>query len=190
MLLINFEHQKYMKLLFDFFPVVIFFLVFKFFGIYYATAAAMLMSIVQVSYFWFKHHKVEIMHLITLVLILGLGGATLLSHNVMFIKWKPTAIYWIFALLFFGSQVVSKKPLIQTMMGSKITLPKKTWSYLNLSWVLFFCGMGSINLYVAYHFNTNAWVNFKLYGILGSTLLFGVLQSLYITRYLKEDKYQ
>jgi intracellular septation protein len=171
-----------MKLFFDFFPIIIFFVTYKYFGIYYATATAMLCSIMQVAFFWFKHRRCEIMHIITLFSILILGTATLLSHNEMFIKWKPTALYWCFAILFIGSQLFGEKTLIQRLMDEKVTLPQKTWSQLNLSWVLFFCLMGCVNLYVAYHFNTNTWVNFKLFGILGSTIVFGVLQALYIAR--------
>lgn len=176
-----------MKLLFDFFPIIIFFVFFKFFGIFAATLAAMVISALQVGFFWLKHRKFEVAQVITLVLILVLGGATLFSHNEIFIKWKPTAIYLVLAAVFLGSQVLSEKPLIQHMMAGKINLPEKTWLRLNLSWVMFFCSMALLNIYVAYHFSTNTWVNFKLFGILGSTLIFGVLQSLYIAKYIKED---
>lgn len=176
-----------MKLLFDFFPIIIFFVVFKVWGIYYATAAAMVSSIFQVSFFWIRHRKVEITQIITLVLIVVLGLATLLSHNAMFIKWKPTALYGVLALVFLGSQFICDKPLIQRMMDNKITLPARTWARLNLSWVGFFCIMGLLNIYIAYHYPTNTWVNFKLFGILGSTIIFGILQSLYIAKYLRED---
>lgn len=179
-----------MKLLFDFFPIVIFFVIFKFFGIYYATFAAMISSILQVGIFWLKHRRIEIMHVITLFSILILGSATLLSHNVMFIKWKPTALYWIFALIFFGSQIIGEKPLIQRMMEGKIALPQKAWLQLNYSWVIFFGAMGCLNLYVAYNYSTNAWVNFKLFGILGSTIVFGILQSIYMARFMRDDSNQ
>jgi intracellular septation protein len=165
-----------------------FFVAYKFFGIYAATATAMVASLVQVGYFWVKHRRFELMHIITLALILILGTATLLSHNAMFIKWKPTAIYWVFALLFIGSQLIGEKPFIERLIGGQIVLPKNIWHRLNISWVLFFAVMGVTNLYIAYHYTTNTWVNFKLFGILGSTIIFGILQSLFLTRYLKNQK--
>jgi intracellular septation protein len=175
-----------MKLLFDFLPVVIFFIIFKFFGIYYATGAAIGISAIQLSYVWFVHHRTEMTHLITFGLLVVLGGATILSHNAIFIKWKPTAIYWVFALLFLGSQYFGKKPLIQRMMDNKISLPENIWKRINLSWTLFFIIIGFANLYVAYHFNTNIWVNFKLFGVLGCTLVFGFIQALYMASYAKD----
>jgi intracellular septation protein len=174
-----------MKLLFDFFPILLFFLGYKFYGIYTATIIAMAASLLQVGFFWFKHRKVEITHTITLILILVLGTATLFSQNTMFIKWKPTAIYWVFSLLFLGSQIIGAKPFIQRLMDNKITLPQNVWQRLNLSWALFFGCMGGVNIYIAYQFSTDIWVNFKLFGTLGSTVVFGILQSLYMAKYLK-----
>lgn len=179
-----------MKLLFDFFPIVLFFLGYKFYGIYVATTVMIIASLLQTGAFWFKHRRFELTHVVTLVLVIMLGAATLLFHNELFIKWKPTAIYWVFALLFLGSQVIGSKPLLERLMGSKITLPKSVWYRLNLSWVIFFVLMGGINLYVAYKFNTDIWVNFKLFGALGGTLIFGILQSLYMAKYLKDPQEQ
>jgi intracellular septation protein len=177
-----------MKLLFDFFPILLFFVGYKFYGIYVATIIAMGASLLQVGFFWFKHRKIEITHAITLVLILVLGTATLFLQNAIFIKWKPTAIYWVFALLFLGSQMIGKKTFIQHLMDGKITLPRNVWQKLNLSWAVFFGCMGGINLYVAYKFNTDVWVNFKLFGTLGGTIIFGILQSLYMAKYLKNPQ--
>lgn len=177
-----------MKLLFDFFPIMLFFISYKFYGIYIATSVVMVSSLLQIGVLWFKHRKVEFTHIITLILVSVLGAATLFFRNELFIKWKPTAIYWVFALLFLGSQIIGEKPLVQHLMGSKITLPKNIWNRLNLSWVLFFSCMGGINLYVAYQFNTDIWVNFKLFGVLGGTIIFGVLQSLYMTKHLKDPQ--
>lgn len=179
-----------MKLLFDFFPIALFFAAYKFYGIFTATIVAMIAVLLQVGFFWFKHRRIEITHAITLILILVLGTATLFSHNEIFIKWKPTAIYWVFALLFLGSQFIGKKTFIQHLMDNKITLPQSIWQKLNWSWAIFFGLMGTINLYVAYHFNTNTWVNFKLFGALGGTVIFGILQSLYMAKYLKTPQEQ
>lgn len=177
-----------MKLLFDFFPILLFFLGYKFYGIYIATIIAMIASLLQVMFFWLKHRKIEMMHSVTLILILVLGTATLFSHNTIFIKWKPTAIYWVFSLLFLGSQKIGAKPFIQRLMDGKITLPQNIWQRLNLSWAIFFGCMGGMNLYVAYKFNTDIWVNFKMFGTLGSTLVFGILQSLYMAKYIKQSQ--
>lgn len=175
-------------MLFDFFPIILFFIAYKFFGIYVATAFAMATSLIQVAYFWFKHHRVEMMHILTLVIILILGGATLLLHDVMFIKWKPTVVYWIFTVIFLSTQLFSKKTLLESMMGSKIELPKPIWNKLNLSWAIFWALMGVANLYVVYNFSTNTWVNFKLFGTLGLTLIFVIGQSIYMAKYIKIDK--
>ena len=174
-----------MKLFFDFFPILLFFIGYKLFGIYTATIIAMISSLLQVGFFWFKSHKIEFMHVITLFSILLLGTATLFFKNAIFIKWKPTIVYWIFAVVFLGSHVLSRKTFIQHLIGEKITLESSVWQRLNFSWTIFFVLMGGANLYFAYFFNTNTWVNFKLFGILSCTLLFGILQSLYIARYLK-----
>lgn len=179
-----------MKLLFDFFPILLFFIGYKFFGIYVATIVAMAASLFQVGYFWIKHRRLEITHIITLVLFLVLGTATVLLRNEIFIKWKPTAVYWVFSLLLLGSQLIGSQPFIQRLMGDKITLPQNVWQRLNLSWAIFFGCMGGVNLYIAYKFNTNIWVNFKLFGILGSTIAFGILQSFYMAKYLKHSQEQ
>ncbi|MCK4609274.1 MAG: septation protein A [Gammaproteobacteria bacterium] len=177
-----------MKILFDFFPILLFFAAYKFFGIYTATIVAMAASLCQVAYFWFKHHRVEAIHVITLFIILILGSATIWLHNAMFIKWKPTAVYWIFALLFFVTQFIGNRPLIQRMMDSKLTLPQFIWSRLNISWMLFFTLMGCANLYVVYHFSTNTWVNFKLFGTLVLTIAFVIAQSFYIAKHIEASE--
>jgi intracellular septation protein len=176
-----------MKLLFDFFPVIFFFIGYKFFGIYAATLIAIIASGLQVGFFWFKNRRFEFIHIITFALILLLGGATLFLHNEIFIKWKPTAIYWVLAALFFTSQFIGKKSLIQHMLDAKIDLPKQAWRRLNLSWIIFFLMVGLANLWVVYNCSTNFWVNFKLFGVLGMTLIFGILQSLYVAKYLENN---
>lgn len=174
-----------MKMLFDFFPIILFFIAYKFFGIYVATAVAMGASLLQVIYFWLRYHRVEAMHIITLIIILSLGSATLLLHNSMFIKWKPTVIYWVFALMFLLTQFIGNKTLLQRMLGTKITLPNPIWTKLNVSWGVFFAVMGIANLYVVYHYSTNTWVDFKLFGTLGLTIVFIIIQSIYMAKHIK-----
>ncbi|GAB4391218.1 MAG: septation protein A [Gammaproteobacteria bacterium] len=178
-----------MKLLFDFLPIVLFFITFKLYGIYIATSTAIIISVLQVGIFWLKNRRFENMHLITLAIITLLGGATLFFHNELFIKWKPTTINWILALAFLSSQYIGSKPLIQRLMDSNVNLPTTIWLRINTSWVIFFLLMGTANLYVAYNFDTNTWVNFKLFGVLGLTLVFVVIQAIYLTRHMSESSY-
>lgn len=177
-----------MTLLLDYLPIILFFVTFKFYGIYPATAVSIIASIVQISFFWFKNHKVEPTHLITFIVLVVLGGATLISHNSVFIRWKPTVVSWILAILFLISQLINKtgrKTFLEYLMANKITLPKKAWKKLNLSWMTFFATIGIVNLYVAYHYSLNTWVNFKLFGVLGATIIFGFAQSLYMAKHIK-----
>jgi len=176
------------KFLFDFFPVLLFFVAFKLYGIFTATAVAIAASFIQVGLFWFKHRRFETMHLVTLGIIVIFGGATLLLKDEMFIKWKPTVLNWLFALAFFGSHFIGKKPIVQRMMASAITLPASIWHRLNMVWTIFFIIIGFVNIYVAYNFDTATWVNFKVFGILGLTLAFVVIQSFFIARYVKPDQ--
>lgn len=176
-----------MKLLFDFFPIVLFFIVFKLSGIYQATAVAMVASLCQVGLYRIKFQRYEKMHLISFAIIMVLGGATLFFHNPLFIKWKPTGIYWFSALVFISSSFIGSKPLIQKMMDSNVTLDSNIWHRLNTAWALFFVVMGALNLYVAYYYDTNAWVNFKLFGGVGFTLIFVLIQAFYLTKHM-DDK--
>ena len=175
-----------MQFLFDFLPIVAFFIAFKFWGIFTATAIAMAISLAQVLIHWIRHRRFQSMQIINLVIIIVFGGSTLLMHNELFIKWKPTVLNWALALIFAGSQLFTEKPVIQRLLEPNINLPKAVWSNLNIAWCIFFSLMGAINLFVAYNFNTNTWVNFKLFGILGMTFLFAILQSVYLAKYIKE----
>lgn len=177
-----------MKFLFDFFPILLFFIAYKLYDIYVATATAIIASFLQVGVVWIQHRRVEKMHLITLLLIVVLGGATLLLHDETFIKWKPTVVNWAFAVTFLGSQFVSNKNLVQRMMDEHIKVTSEVvWKYLNLGWVTFFITMGLVNLYVAFHYDTNTWVNFKLFGMMGLTFLFVIIQGIYLSQYVVPD---
>jgi len=176
-----------MKMLFDFFPVALFFAAYKLYDIYTATAVLIIASILQTGIYWLRQRRFENMHVITLVLVCVFGGMTLLLHDEMFIKWKPTVINWLFALVFIGSMWIGKQPLIRRMMGDHLSLPDTIWLRLNLLWSVFFVVMGIINLIVVYSFDTETWVNFKLFGMLGLTFVFIVAQSLYLARYMQEE---
>lgn len=174
-----------MKLLFDFLPIFLFFIVYKLFGIYAATGVAIIASAAQLLLYRIQHKRFESMHIITFFSILLLGGATLFMHNEIFIKWKPSILYWILGLVFLGSSLLGKKPLIQRLMESNVQMPLAIWQRLNIGWSVFFLLLGTTNLYVVYHYSTNTWVNFKLFGTLGLTLVFIVIQSIYISKYVQ-----
>jgi intracellular septation protein len=182
-----------MKLLFDFFPILLFFLTFKLYedpkqGVMAATAVAIAATFVQVGIAWWRNRKVEKMHLITLALLVVLGGTTLVLQDELFIKWKPTAVNWLFALVFLATQFIGEKPLVQRMMEGNIQLPTPVWGRLNASWVTFFLAVGIANLYVVYNFDTETWVNFKLFGLLGLTLAFVIAQGFYLARHIKGEE--
>jgi intracellular septation protein len=175
-----------MKLLFEFFPVLFFFIAYKFSDIYVATGVAIAATLVQVAIAWFRTRRVAIMQLVTLAIIIIFGGLTLFLQDEQFIKWKPTVINWLFGGAFLASHLVGERTAIERLMGANLTLPKPVWRRLNLGWILFFLGMGTTNLYVMSHFDRDTWVNFKLFGMLGLTLVFVVLQALYLARYVSE----
>jgi len=178
-----------MKFLFDFFPVILFFVIFKSYddqmlGIIAATKAMIAASFIQISLFWIKNRRFENMHLITLALVAVLGGATIYFENADFIKWKPTAVNWIFGVVFLASEFIGKKSILRRMMEKNISLPDPVWTRLNYSWSTFFVLLGAINLYVAFTYSLDTWVDFKTYGLLGLTFVFVILQAFYMARYV------
>jgi intracellular septation protein len=177
-----------MKFLFDLFPIILFFVAFKLWGIYTATAVAIVATLVQIAWVAFRHRKVDPMLWLSLGIVVVFGGATLVLHDETFIKWKPTVLYWAFALALLGAQLGFNKNLIEAMMGKQITLPHRIWTQLNLIWAIFFVLLGLVNLFVAFHFSTDAWVDFKLFGATGILVVFIVGQSLWLSRYIKEEE--
>jgi len=177
-----------MKLLFDLFPVILFFIVFKVAGVFAATATAIAATFVQVGWVKYRHGKVDTMLWVSLGIITVFGGATLLLHDEIFIKWKPTILYWFFAAALLVSAIVLKKNLMRALLQEKMPLPDFVWNRLNLSWSAFFVLLGILNLYVAYHFSTDAWVNFKLFGTTGIMLVFILAQSALLSKYVEEEK--
>jgi intracellular septation protein len=202
------------KFLFDLFPVIIFFLAYKLGdahaegtrqllasvglpqpvgshekpGIYLATFTAIIASVGQIAWVKLSGRTVETMLWVSLGIIVVFGGATLWLHDESFIKWKPTVLYWIFAGAIFGAALFGRN-LIRSVMGEQMELPELAWSRLNLSWGSFFAVMGVVNLWVAYNFSTDDWVNFKLFGSMGLMLVFVIAQGMLISRYLdKEEK--
>lgn len=184
-----------MKLLFDFFPLLLFFAAYKLWGIFAATAVAIAASFVQVGVHYARTRRFETMHLISLAVIVVFGGATLLLKDRTFIMWKPTILYWIFAALIFGSQFFTRRTAMEALLGGQLKLPSHVWKGYNLSWGIFFTVLGALNLYVAFYFRPELdgtareamWVNFKVFWLMGITLVFAIVQSLVISRHISAD---
>ncbi len=177
-----------MKFLFDLFPIILFFIAFKLQGIYAATAVAIAATFAQIGWLWLRGRKIDTMLWVSLAIIVIFGGATLLLHDETFIKWKPTVLYWMFALILTGSALFFHKNLIRSMLGEKVQLPDAAWSKLNFSWIGFFTCMGFLNLYVAYNFSTDNWVNFKLFGSMGLMLAFVIGQGVFLAKYVEQKE--
>lgn len=160
-----------------------------------ATGIAIVASFIQVGGFWLKHRRFERMHIFSLLLISGLGGVTIVFGDPAFIQWKPTVLNWVFAAAFLGSEFIGEKNLVQRMMGAQIKLPDAIWFRLNVSWIVFFIFSGFANLYVAFYYGLDMdekarmdfWVDFKLFGLMGLTLIFVIAQAFYLTRHIQED---
>ena len=173
------------KLLVDFFPIILFFAAFKVAGIYVATGVAIVATVAQIAYLRHKTGKVEPMQWVSLAVIVLFGGATIALHNDTFIKWKPTVLYWMMAGALLAGQLFFRKNLLKSLIGAQLELPESVWRALNWSWIAFFAGMGAINLWVAFNFDLDTWVNFKLFGSMGLMVLFIVGQAAYLARYMK-----
>src|SRR6266849_930854 len=180
------RYNDAMKLLFDLFPVALFFVAFKLFDIYTATAVAIAATFLQIGWLKWRRRKVDTMMWITLAIIVVFGGATLALHDETFIKWKPTVLYWLFGAVIATAQSLFRRNLVRAMLGEQVRMPDGVWTRLNWSWVGFFTFMGAANLLVAYNFSTDTWVNFKLFGGMGLMLVFVVLQALFLARHVEE----
>ena len=205
-----------MKLLFDFLPILLFFGTFKYTEahkewaaafanqhfsllvaggqigaaeapVMLATLVVVAASLLQVAWIKARGKRVDMMLWVSLALVVVLGGLTVWLRSETFIKWKPTGLYWAMGLSFLFSQFVLRKNLLKLMLGEQLQLPAGVWARLSLAWVAFFALMGVVNLWVAFNFSTDTWVNFKLFGGLGLMLLFTLAQGLYISRHLPAD---
>ena len=183
-----------MKALYDFIPLILFFTAFKIWGIYVATVVAIVASVAQVSWFWIQHKRFETTQVVTLAVILVFGGLTLIFQDDTFVKWKPSIVNWIFATIILATQFFAKKTAIERLLGKQLSLPATVWQKVNLSWGLFFLVLGLLNVYVAFYYGldmsyeerTDMWVNFKVFGMLGLTFLFVIVQMLFIAKYIEE----
>src|SRR5881628_1329201 len=177
--------SRVMQFLADYFPLILFFVTFKWQGIYVATAVAIAASIAQIAYFRWRRGKVAVVHWLSLAIIVLFGGATLLLHDDTFIKWKPTVLYWLFGTVLLVGRVVFRRNLIAALLKD-LTLPDAVWARITWAWVAFFAAMGLANWYVAFHFTTDTWVNFKVWGGIGLFLLFALAQGVVLARHMSE----
>jgi intracellular septation protein len=206
-----------MKILFDFLPIILFFVAFKYseahkdwaatfatsqFGflvsgglvgqdeapVLLATVVVIVATLAQVAWLKLRGRKVDAMLWVSLALVVVLGGLTIYFHSETFIKWKPSVLYWAMGLSFWLSPLLFDKNLLRLLLGEQLELPANVWHRLNFAWVAFFAVMGFLNLWVAYSFSTATWVNFKLFGGIGLMLLFTLAQGLYLSRYLKDHE--
>ncbi|HIJ85604.1 MAG: septation protein A [Magnetococcales bacterium] len=177
-----------MSQLFEFIPVLIFFLVYQWTDMVTATMALMFSMAIQSLVEWLIKRKLERTRLLALALVMVFGSATVLTKNPLFIQWKPTILQWVLAVVFMGSHFVGGgKVIIRRLLEDKVILPDAIWVRLNLSWTVFFLLTGGLNLFVARYFSEEIWVRFKLFGLLGLTLVFVVLQAMYMVRHAREN---
>jgi intracellular septation protein len=176
-----------LKLLFDFFPVILFFVAFKFSDIFVATAVAIAATVMQIGWVLARRRRVTNMQWTSLVIIVIFGGATLLLRDETFIKWKPTVLYWLAGVTFLGG-LAFRVNLVKAVMAEGLTLPEPVWTRLAIAWGVFFLFKGSLNLWVAYHYSTETWVNFKLFGGMGLMIAFVVAQAFWISRHLPDEE--
>lgn len=177
-----------MQLLVDFFPLVVFFVVYKLTDILWATAAIIVATAVALAVHWLRTRTINRMQLISGVLVAVFGGITLLIGDGIFIQWKPTIVYALFAAAFLATQYLGGKTIVERLMGEAISLQVGDWRALNRMWVVFFAVMAVLNLYVVYQFDEATWVNFKLFGTLALTVLMIILQAIWISRRLPAEE--
>ena len=180
------ENMK--KLIVDFSPIIIFFVIYKIHDIYTATIALIIATAIQLIYEIIRYRNVLIMRVVTFILVLILGGTTVYFHDELLIKWKTTIVNWLFGVVFILSTYLIQKPIIQQLMEERIELPQKIWTHLNNIWGVFFLILGAINLFVAYKFSTNIWVDFKLFGMLGITVVFVIGQAIFLVHHINHKK--
>jgi intracellular septation protein len=194
------------KGLFDFFPAVLFFLAYfagkqwvypvadgadagqQQMAFLFATVIFIIASVIQVALYWFTYKTVKKLHLITLVLVLFMGGLTLYFQNDLFLKWKFTVVHWIFTLAFIGSQYIGKKTLMERMLGGNMELPKPIWIKLNFSWAMFFAFVGALNVYVFTNYDTDTWMFFKMFGVIGLTIVFAFASILSVSKHIPNEE--
>lgn len=176
-----------MQLLIDYIPIVAFFIAYFQRDIFFATGVLMAIMPIVLLLQWFVTRKVSKIYVVSTVLVLVLGSATLFFRAPGFLYWKPTVLNWGIAAVFLGSQWIGGRTIVERMLGGAATLSHSQWVRLNQIWVVFFIIIGTLNLYVAYRFSEEFWVKFKLFGMLGLTFLFIVIQSIWLSMATKKN---
>lgn len=184
-----------MQLLIDFLPIAIFVATYFLSGsMYWAIGAIMIAAPLAFLVQWFMTRQISKLAAGSTALVVILGGASLAFENKMFFLWKPTAFYWVAAVVFLGSQFIGDRPIIQRLMQAaskqgdqSIVMPAAKWLTLNLAWVVFFVIAGALNIYVAYNYSEPTWVKFKLFGLIGLTLVFVIAQSFWLARHIDPE---
>ena len=178
-----------MQLLFDFFPLLAFFVVYTLSkDVYLATAVLMGAMVIVVAYQWLRHRKVSNMLIGSTVLVLVFGGMTLALRNPAFIQWKVTVVNWGLAVAFLASQMFGTKTLIERTMGHAIELAPAHWRYLNISWVVTFAAIGAINLFIMHRYDLDTWAIFKVWGQIGLLLVTVVGQAIWLSRHMPQGE--
>jgi intracellular septation protein len=172
------------KLFFDLLPVILFFVAYKIYGIYVATAVIIGVTALQTAWAFWRHRKIDTMQWVSLGVVAVFGGATLLLHDESYIKWKPTVLYWLITVALLVSLLVFGKNPMRAMLGKQFELSDHVWKWVAIAWALFFGLIGALNLYVALNYSTDFWVNFKLFGSTGLMFIFIVVQAVLLGRYL------
>lgn len=178
------------KIIFDFLPLILFFVALKMGDIYLATKVAIAATVIQILWLKARQKKIETSHWLNLIVIGIFGGLTIYLQDEGFIKWKPTVLYWAFGIIISGALLVFKNNLIKRLMGTQITLPDPVWTKLAYSWSAFFVFMGILNLFVAFsgYFTTDQWATFKVFGLTIILILFVIGQSLLLAKYMQDDE--
>ncbi|URQ91694.1 inner membrane-spanning protein YciB [Pseudoalteromonas sp. SCSIO 43101] len=186
-----------MHAIIEYIPLILFFAVFKLVDIYWATALLMLTTLIQVAYCYFKYGKVPTRHWLFFAIAVVLGTLTLVFHDEQFVKWKATIVYAIFSVTLLVSRYVLGKNLVKKALSSilenaseskqEIKVPEALWNKLNLFWVAITAGISALNIYIAYNFSLDFWVNFKVFGLMGITFVCVLATIITLFKYLPED---
>ena len=181
-----------MQVLFEFLPLILFLGAYLYKGIYFAIAVLMIAMPIGFVIKYVRTRRVDKMYMWSTLFLLVFGGAALYFRNADFIYWKPTAFYWAVSVAFLFSLWVGEKPLVRRFLEMTGELPTEKiqaneWRLLNVIWVVFFGAMGAANIYVAYNFSEQFWVNFKVFGLLAVTFVFMLAQGYWLMSKLGDE---
>ncbi|AIL32960.1 septation protein A [Basilea psittacipulmonis] len=177
------------KIIFDFIPLLLFFIAYKFYDIYVATGVAIVASVAQILYLIIKKREIKAINYINLFVIVVFGGLTIALHDDTFIKLKPSILYGLFAIILLASKWFWNKNLITYLLKAEISLPDQVWNKLLYMWAGFLVFMSVLNIYVAFsgHFTEEQWVSFKAFGSTVLLIIFAIIQSVFLAKYIKDQ---